>query len=254
MPNNFQYIKLIIILLFVGFSVASFLYRKFKEQQQQQQAKLDALRRREQMLRTGRVEQDESFPQPGSIEPPPQQQPRPETPHDEARRRLQELAAQRRRELEAMTRRAAGGPPTQAPSPPPVSRPFPARPIATRTTPPRSPVPPRQTGNPNNAAEQARRQAQKAAKAEEARNRAERERQARDERARATQALAADSASQPSAEPSPSSLSSPTGAIRILAAGVPVGSRRPEDWRRAIVMMELLAPPAGLRDDQARVF
>lgn len=255
MPNNFQYIKLAIILLFVSISVISFLYRKFKEQQAAQEARNEALRRREQLLRTGRVDDPDTERPTVMVGLPNQVPPQPVTVHDEARRRLQELAAQRRRELEEMARRAAGGGGT-APSAGQVLRPVPqqARPIQTRTTPPARPSP-AQHPRPRTAQtdDQSRRAAQKAAKAEEARQRAAKQRADQERAARAAEtraAIEAASSSKAAAQP----IEAGEGALRGLSPIGASGSRRPEDWRRAIVFMELLAPPTSMRGEQDRVF
>ncbi|MFN7020110.1 MAG: hypothetical protein ACK4WH_02120 [Phycisphaerales bacterium] len=256
MPNNFQYIKLAIILLFVSISVISFLYRKFKEQQAAQEARNEALRRREQLLRTGRLEVPDAEQTTVMVGLPNQVPPKPMTVHDEARRRLQELAAQRRRELEGMARRAVGGG-GPAPSAGQVLRPIPqpARPIQRSTAPPARTAP-TQRPRPQTAQadDQSRRAAQKAAKAEETRQRAARQRADQERAARAAEARAAIEAASSSKAAAQQPIEAGAGALRGLAPIGAAGSRRPEDWRRAIVFMELLAPPKSMRGDQDRVF
>lgn len=260
-----QWTQLIIILLFVGFSVLSWAFRQLREYQQKQAARQAAERRRLEMLRTGRgearaeVQQVEAAP----LEAPP----RAPDLHDDARRRLQELAQRRRAELEAMARRAAGGAGGAGGSGAgaPMAGPRPATPVPVQRTPQaRGERPVTKAEQQRRAAEQARRRAEKQDKQDriEAKRRAEQarvvERQRAEADARQTaaeQQTAASAAADALGTTDPGRTARPALAAAIGAARLGPGATpaTAEQWRRAIVLMSVLGPPAALRgDDQDR--
>lgn len=250
-----QWTQLIIILLFVGFSVLSWAFRQLREYQQKQAARQAAERRRLEMLRTGRGEAraDEQRVEARPLEAPP----RAPDVHDDARRRLQELAQRRRAELEAMARRAAGGSGGGAPK----AGPRPATPVPVQRTPQaRGERPGTNVEQQRRAAEQARRRAEKLEKQDriEAKRKAEQakvvERQRAEADARqaaAEQQTAASAAADAlgtgeSGRSGRPALATAIGAARLGPGATPATA---EQWRRAIVLMNVLGPPAALRPD-----
>lgn len=277
--SNQQWVHLIIILIVASMSVIGWIVRRVREYQIQQQARMEQQRRREHALRTGRTELDDAeslapqviaMQRSGTAAPPRGS----ESIHDEARRRLQELAQKRRAELEAMARRAAGqaeSPPTSPRPPTAAQRPAAPRP-ATRPVRPAAPGPggafPAPIGRAESDAAEARRRAEKKARAEAARRQALAE-QAEERRA-ATEARAAQEArsraeSAGAAAPTVA-LEAEAGGPRRPPAGAGAGPALPalgrlsagiggagamDQWRRAIVMLEVLGPPPGLREPSA---
>ncbi len=265
--GNQQWVHLVIILLVVSMSVLSWLYRQFKAYQSNQAGKVAAQRRREQVLRTGRADEP-------SVAVPPA---RGVSVHDDARKKLMELAARRKAQLEEMARRAAAGggvgsaPRPTAPLPAPVRRapaaPSPKRPIARPAQQPTPPQPVR--GVPSQRQrqaelEQARRRQELRARAEATRQRAERERAAREQAQTAagttiTTTEPNQPAEGPGIEASQISDAGVVGQPRSTArsqlaatiAGLKMGANTPraaaEAWRRAIVMTEILGPSIAMR-------
>ncbi|GEM_PF-1637530 len=275
MNNQYQYIKVIIFVLFIMLSAISWAYRQFKAHQAKQTVNTTIQRQTEEMLRTGRTQGSEFAPPPAptmaprslSAAPPQQTSIGSPTVHDDARRKLQELASRRRRELEEMSRRAAGTPSANTPaqlSRPAMqktdSRPAPAQRTSRPAPSQRAQVPQRAQPTPSRA-DQAQRESDRVARAAEARRRSERDQVDRE------QTRLEDEARNRSDDLSmaPNSLASigilatqalRTGAtsIRNTAVAVPQGSL--QDWRRAIAMLEVLGPPTSMRDPNSplRIF
>ena len=256
-----QWTQLIIILLFVGFSVLSWAFRQLREYQQKQAARQAAERRRMEVLRTGRADQPPAG-EFASTRPAPAIPPQaPLDPHAEAPRRLQEPAQRRRAELEAMARRAAGGSGGGAPKAGPRT----ATPVPVQRTPQaRGERPGTNVEQQRRAAEQARRRAEKLEKQDriEAKRKAEQakvvERQRAEADARQTaaeQQTAASAAADAlgtgeTGRAGRPALAAAIGAARLGPGATPATA---EQWRRAIVLMNVLGPPAALRsDDQER--
>lgn len=250
-----QWTQLIIILLFVGFSVLSWAFRQLREYQQKQAARQAAERRRLEMLRTGRGEA-QADERPVAVAPP-GAPPRSPDLHDDARRRLQELAQRRRAELEEMARRAAGGSVAGAP----MGGPRPATPVPVQRTPRAwGERPATKIEQERRAAEQARRRAEKQDKQDrsEARRRAEQARVVERQRAEADarqaaaeQQTAATAAADALGTSDPGRAGRPSLAMAIGAARLGPGSTPAtvEQWRRAVVLMSVLGPPTALRGD-----
>lgn len=253
--SNQQWVHLIIIVIVASMSVIGWAVRRLKEYQAQQQMKVDQQRRREHALRTGRAEPDDpgslaaggpiaaGFPPSaggGSI-------------HDEARRRLQELAQKRKAELEAMARRAAAG---QRPAAPARQKQAPARPAG---APRPSPAPAGAGGrlSESTVADARRRAAMEARSEQQHRQAAAEDAEARAE-AKARAARQAKQREEASAEEktaigSLAAIETPARRAGLAGLGA-IGAGRSatgvpsvEQWRRAIVMMEVLGPPPGLR-------
>jgi hypothetical protein len=281
--GNQQWVHFAVIILVLAMSAISWAIRQFRAYQAKQEVKTAAQRRREQMLRTGRTD---STPVAPTM--------RLETPtapsvsvHDDARRKLMELAAKRQAQLEEMARRAAAGgggspgsagprvggggsrgtftPPRPVPPAPPPPRPQPTqRPIPAHRQAQQAPRPGRQAPTPAAVAENRRRQEAKA-RAEAARERSEREQYTREKAT--VEALAVKSnAEYTKATGSPSIASSEItdasamdlaadtrrSALAAAIGNLRMGAGSPaatlETWRRAIILTEILGSPPALRD------
>jgi hypothetical protein len=246
-----QYLQLILIVLVLGFGAVSWIIKWLRQQSAIKQAQSQRQRRFEESLRTGRIEPEKSgHPAPGA--------PPITVSHADARQRLQELAQRRQRQLEELRRRQQGGvggspviqsapaapPPAARPPQPvlvfgptgPTLRPAPtARPGAQRPQPQPAPTPrPARQPQSRQAAKQQRKRAAAAQAALEA--------EARE--AEAVHRLVRDSAAE-TAEARPGG---PTGRRPSpLALGLPRAGAGPEEWRRAILMREILGTPVSLR-------
>ncbi len=109
-PSN--WIEFVIIGLAISGSAIGWVIRKMSEKTAERRAEAERERRREEMLRTGRVEAGDRTPSAPTVfeaAAPAATAPNAPVSHEDARRRLQELAERRRRELEEMRRRAAQG-------------------------------------------------------------------------------------------------------------------------------------------------
>ena len=254
-----QWVHVTIIIIVMGMSAISWAVRRFRDYQAKQQVKAAQQRQREQILRTGRG--DANLESPVLLAPPVPARPDVSASpggsvHDEARRRLQELAQKRRAELEAMARRAAAGQPSQrppAPRAPQRGSSRPPAPPAPVVRAPKSDPQSRQT----QASEDARRRADKQARAAEQRRRTEQDKaaQARDERdaaVRSEPSLLDESASDAAFRQASEAARQPTAtsALTRIGLGAATPARNIEQWRRAIVLMEVLGPPPGLRGPQ----
>lgn len=274
-PQWTNYIQIIVIVLAVSASAIGALLKKLAEQRAVRNQKLARERERETMLRTGRVDEqreqrEAEFSAQTSAPPLPNI-----VPEDEARRRLQELAQRRRAELAEMARRAqsgggAGAPPT-APTPPivqPGMRRSAPPPVQTKSEHRSSPPLPTRPGMLTQQSEQDIRRARaQAGKDKAARDKAARkaaaqadrqrelERRQRAEREREEERRAADEvphlARERSIEQTQISGSAPRGTAAARATALRIGTpTTPEEWRRAIILMELLNPPLALREDE----
>lgn len=245
--NNANYIQIIVLLLFVGFSVLSWVFRKLQEQAQVRRVQMERERRQMEMLRTGK---------PGENEPPPA------APTSDAER-LRDLAARRQAQLQELRRRAqervrAGQGRPQQPSrePPPLifipgttgptvpqqrpgQRPA-ARSRVPQPAPARTPVPAR-PGRATPGQDQRARQPQPVPRPPQPTRR-------RDDLRRLTRAP--EPAPPPAVPVAPAPPATARGAPHRPAGGVLLDPSRisAADWRRAIVMNELLSPPLSLRE------
>jgi colicin import membrane protein len=250
-----QIINIAIIVIVFGASALGWAVKQFGEYQAAKRAKAEALRRREQMLRTGRaderaptlLDEDRAAAQlsPGA----PSQ-------HDDARRRLIELAQKRQAQLAEMARRAAGGGQTASPPAMPTPRPMPV----SRGGSPRPAVGPGQvragSGQPMVSADEQRRRAEKRAKAEAARKRSEaqarqqaaadaEDREAATRRAAAERAREAEEAATAEGTGRRTNVAAAIGNLR-LGAGSAQGNL--ERWRNAMILTEVLGPPLAMRE------
>ncbi|MBY0311627.1 MAG: hypothetical protein K2W85_06130 [Phycisphaerales bacterium] len=282
-PQLQQYIHLFVVVLIMLSSVFGWLFKRMKEQREKREA--DALRRRlqEETLRTGRP-MSASMSAPPTASPSSTLQPSIE---DEAKRKLAELAARRRRELAEMMKQSGGGGggagsgagTPAAPAGTPGSS-WSARPANTasaptsRTAPPTAqpmnrPKPADRLGKalrPQSIEQQQRTQRERVAndkadrdaavrqgakqqelarrQKEEARERAERERERRE--ADEVPHMRRDAVD-------PSQAETPAMARMAAAAKAAAGISAGSDWRRAIVMAELLNRPLAMREPDERM-
>jgi hypothetical protein len=258
--------RLIITVLVLSFAGIAAVVKKAKEARAKRDAELRRQQRSDQILRTGRS--DGAPPELPNVASPTT---RPATAED-ARKKLQELAERRRRELAEMMRRAQEGK-ASAPAPvanSPQSRPLPRpMPQPMRSAPPAAPRPaPRPVPQqqrpvitpPRTMAEEAARRKQQA----EAKRRAEREaaarRQVAEEQKNLREASARQAREVRDAAPAAAAYqviptTRPDASARQIAASGALGSALARiggsssagDWRKAIILSELLHQPVGLR-------
>lgn len=126
--NTPNYIQIIVWALLISISIISWLVKVIAQKREEAKVRAARKAREDELLRTGRTEDGIPVSQP--IAPVAAAGP---ASHDEARRRLQEIAQRRRAELEQMARQgggAAAGGGSQAPQPvPPIARPAHPRPM-----------------------------------------------------------------------------------------------------------------------------
>jgi len=271
-PNFFRF------LIYAIFGVVVLLgavIRKINERNAKREVEVAKQRRQEQILRTGRAED-------GSIARAPAAGPGAPTSvasPDDARRKLPEHAERRRRELAEMMRRAQGGaaPASAQPAPRPAPRQtFEAPP---RTVPPvivSGPIPtparripgppPRQQRAPAPTAfgpvqqpgeRDIRRQREVDANKKAAKEAVVR-RKAQEQRRPAPVMSAADVAyqqvisvpTQPApVAPAPAKPATAAARVAIFGVGTGAGPKGgPAEWRRAIIISELLGAPVGMRE------
>ncbi len=269
-PPLTQYMQLLVVLLVLLFSFLGWVFRKLKERREK--AESEALRRRarEEALRTGRLETSTRAGTPAvpmSQSVPSTLQPSIE---DDAKRRLAELAARRRRELAEMMKQGGGsaggagsGGGSTMSSPPPV---VPTSPAPARTAPP---VAPRNSGQrtptrPPSIEQQQRAQRERAAREKAARDAAARERAEQQERQRQAREEALERAEREQAQRDADEVphlrrgtrtpAEPAAVARMSAAAAKAGGgvTAGADWRKAIVMAELLNRPLALREPDER--
>ncbi|MGE3110006.1 MAG: hypothetical protein AB7G11_06200 [Phycisphaerales bacterium] len=245
-------VKLLVIFAAVSVSVISWIAKTLQEQKKIKDAREAARRRQEQLLRTGRDDASTiatSTAPTGADAPPPT--PLTTTPtfsapssHADARRRLQELAERRKQQLDELRRRQAGSPPAtpmQPPSPVAVEQRPPTRPATPTARPvparPAAPQPSARPKQPKTSKRQGREPQQAEARAR------------REQSERAAAHTVRDAQATPdSYEPQPR----PRPAAAIALAGARAGSLSPGDWRRAILLREILDRPMSERDDPFR--
>lgn len=262
--NNPNYIQLIILLLFVGFSVVSWVIRKLQEQSQVRRIQTERERRELEMLRTGRALEPETPPVATGAD----------------SDRLRDLAARRQAQLQELRRRAQertraergpGGPGRESPV---VSIPGSAGPIVverTRTPRPpvaappprpvplgRSPAPVRRSGQGAAQPPIASRTARMGPSPADQRRRPAQPPQREPSRRRAepvTRPAAppppAAEAPSPAAVPPPQLVGSHRGSFSTGAVMVAGQKLTPDEWRRAFIVKELLSAPIALRDPGA---
>lgn len=247
------WIKLIVFILLISGSTLSWILKQLAEQKKQKQAKEAAQRRVENMLRTGRADDEiaTSNVAPGSSQADPLAPP---TTHADARRRLQELAERRQKQLEELRRRQAATSGSQ-PSAPPTVRPVEATmrpaptPVATVPVRPQTSVPkrsapptqkPARAGGNRPATARKQKQSTKSAadpafqtSLEAAANRAIDEARA--------------SSQSDSRTASPSRTSAQRVPSAAFASGAFVAPSNPAEWRRALIMREILDRPVSER-------
>ncbi len=230
-----------VLLVFIGLSFLQWMIRKSQEQAAINRKRQEAMRKREEQLRTGRDPDDE------------QQKSRPAQPTPasaEAAARQARLRELRQKQLEELrlrnARNRAGSTPANVevrapqrtaqpqpstargrPTPPTVARP-------TATTPPARtprPAPDRSAPRPRHASQQAPELKKRPAAP-----------QTKTPLRDTTTARAFPQATEPVAPP-PTPIAAPSHR--------PIGpALTPEDWRRAIVLSEVLAPPMSMREPQ----
>lgn len=232
---------IIFIIVMLGYAV-SFIFKKLQEQAALKRAKEERERRRVEELRTGRVEHSgEPVVTAATPAPAPPS-------HQDAARRLQEIAERRRQQLEELRRRALGqgSAPTAPPPSPPVAPPS-AQPTRQPARVPRQGTPsaPARSARPPS---RAKRQADQPSVSEEARP----ERRTSVERETSSRGESSRSVAPGSSFP-PASLfpQAPDTARRTSPASVKVGNTKlaASDMRRAMILMEVLSPPVSLRDE-----
>lgn len=130
--NTPNYIQIIVFALMISISVISWLVKVVAQKREEAKVRAARKAREEELLRTGRAEDGRPTSQPLA----PVAAPIPAS-HDEARRRLQEIAQRRRAELEQMARQGGGSAATgTSHAPQPVPQVVPAAPMS-RTLQPR---------------------------------------------------------------------------------------------------------------------
>lgn len=256
---------IIFIIVMLGYAVAH-VAKKLQEQAEIKRAREEAHRRHLESLRTGRVEDTTAAGAPAAP-----RQPEPVS-HQEATQRLKELAERRREQLEELRRRAMGQARTpSAPSAPPVAppRPAPARaaPVprqrpqqAPRSVPQQGDTSPRPIDRPAPVQKSRQSPAQRPAAREQGRGPrpapAQRSRPVEAERTtetviaeRAAAYRAADAQAAADEAMRPAAPATPARAAlgKLLVAGAKPGLA---EWRRAMMLRELLSPPVAMRDEQ----
>lgn len=292
--NAFSVLKLVLVLVVLSFSAIGWILRKAAEKRAAREVQVRRARQQEEMLRTGRAEPERSSTPARQADAPPVSAQTTYTPsagapaHDEARRRLQEIAAKRRAELAEISRRAAQSgqatpnpPPSAASSkpggrsaPPQVPR-EPARGPARGTAfPPPSTVqssrptsgggvPIRPGESPERAIrrhrdEESRQNAalqrvarKKVEEQERSRQASERQRLQREREASRQEADLVPHLPH-EAPPSQAATQAVSPLIRPVDAGALrslAAPQRAAELRQAFIMSELLAPPVALRDE-----
>lgn len=218
--NTQNLIQIIAIAIVLGVSGLSWLYRKLREQAALKRIEDERRRRQEELLRTGRD---------------PLAEPAPPDDGGEERRRQHEIAARREAELQELRRRQAGAPIAQRPAPaqvqvppgiliqiPGTSSPIVVKPLpgGGRVTTARTPAPPQRQPRP-------------------ARPRGPRPTKRPAERK-------PEPVQRDTPRPSPALEQLPPPTSPDAAAPSPHPTT-PEEWRRAIIMREILSPPLAAR-------
>lgn len=260
--------KIAIFVLFILFSVLGSVMKKYAEDKKKKEIERKRLRQQDELMRTGRIEAPEKLPgtQLSTSPTPPIMQPTMGgmSPGDEAKRRLQELAERRRRELAEMARQQGASRPASAGSPQP-----PMAPPTRQAQPPqrqqpqqpqrstvhsRQATPEQQIRQKREAAarEKAARDSALRKKAEEQEARRERELAARERAEREAQRREADEVPHLGHAAAAPGQAVASAVSRLDASPRPTPGS-PADWRKAIIMAELLNRPIALRDADEKV-
>lgn len=257
-------IKVIIFLVLLALSALSWAFKKMAEQKQIKRAREMRERQSEQMLRTGRTEDGIAVPTATALPTP--AAPNPVAGHADARRRLQELAERRQRQLEELRKKQGNAGPTvtSAGSPvPTIERPPPSRTTDMRPgSQPTLPAPSRQAPQPQQKKAQPKPQQAKRAVKPQTRqevrdaNQPARDRAGRTPEQAARQALA-DRAESEATHPAQGNSSDAAAAAQRKGAeslrGALSGAKRgggmnASDWRRVMMMREILDKPMSDRE------
>lgn len=245
--NAPNYIQIIVFALMISISVISWLVKVIAQKREEAKVIAAKRRRQEEMLRTGRMEDGtpiEAAPAPVAAAGP--------ASHDEARRRLQEIAQRRRAELEQTGRGGQTGRPVALPIPerPSQNRPMgPAGPMFPTARPKPEPQRSRQAGR----GEQRKRKTQQRPPVESPRPAPSMpEAPTLAEKLMQPQAASKGAyALTPQAAPAPVNWNAPAAATRaptritLDKATSPGGM---EALRKALVLAEVLGPPVSMRD------
>ena len=236
-----QWIRYAIWAIIIGITVLSWLMRFIAQKRQEAQAKAARRRREEEVLRTGRSE--DGSPVSTTAHTVLTAGP---AGHDEARRRLQEIAQRRRAELEQMARQQQ---PRQAPPAvaPPMARPAPAVARPARQPAPSRPAPSVPTTQ-RPVRQDQRRKKQPAPRPVPP--------PPPPREVAPPQPQPAVHSAYAIAPPPPGISSAPSGPVvarrgpkvSVEAASTPTGR---ENLRRALIFAEVLAPPLSMRDEAA---
>ncbi len=266
--NATTYIQIIIWGIFISLTVIGWIVKVVVQKREEARIRTAKRRREEDLLRTGRNEDGSTVSQPLS----PVAATGPAS-HEEARKRLQEIAQRRRAELEQMARqgdvgRPAGSP--AAPTPPaargvPTSKPFQPRPMAPvgRAFPTAAPKPQPQRAQPfrpeplrpepsrpKSGSRQDQRKKQKS-----------QENRPSPSPPGPRQPTLAEKLMEPTAAPSGAYAVAPQPSAPVAAGSAAVGrgtrvslgrATTPagiESLRQALVMAEVLAPPVSMRPE-----
>jgi hypothetical protein len=251
---NVPYIKIILAVVVALIYAVMFLLKKAQEQAAIKRAKDDQARRRLDELRTGRVEQESvaSTVVVGSQEGNP-------TPlsHQEATRRLQELAERRRQQLDELRKRAAAQGQPVPTSLPPATVPAPQQ--ARPAKPQARPVIARQTG-PAPARRGAPRPvpAERPAKIPRPPNKTNAEKRRASDEVDETERLARRDAQRAMGKDKPATKQAPAAPVAGMKSGMgkillPNGKAGAAEWRRIMMLREILATPVALRDQNPDV-
>lgn len=237
MNNNWP--QLIGLVLIVGFSVISWLYRKLNEQAAKKRAKDMMEERQREMLRTGRDPGDLSVNIPANV-------PMPDTSQTQRQR---ETSARREAQLAELRRRAQmrqRGAPT-APNAPPTAPPPPIRSIPGSSGPT---VPQRRTAFQQPRTGPQGQMSQRPISQERARPQSQSEprpqRQSRPVKAKPRPILppAPIEEEETTHRLVPEEITSTRRVSPVVSAAAP---QTPEEWRRAIIANEILSPPMAMR-------
>lgn len=244
MNNNWP--QLIGLVLIVGFSVISWLYRKLNEQAAKKRAKDMIEERQREMLRTGRDPGDLSVNIPANV-------PMPDTTQTQRQR---EISARREAQLTELRRRAQmrqQDTATRAPSSPPTASPPPIRSIPGSSGPT---VPQRRTAFQQPRTGPQGQMSQRPISQERARPQSQSEprpqRQSRPVKAKTRPVLppATIEEEETTHRLVPEEVTSIRRVSPVVSAAAP---QTPEEWRRAIIANEILSPPIAMRSQDVSV-
>lgn len=280
-PMNTQWIRLIVIVALLSISVISWAAKKLAEQRQIKQAREARERLAEQVLRTGRTEDGVAVSTVSTS--PAAAAPNQVAGHADARRRLQELAERRQRQLEELRRKQGQGgqgqstvtsesspvptieraPASRTTEMGPNAQPMaPAKPRQAPPPPPRRVPSKTQQSRPQQGKQAPSRQAQpkRAAKPQTRKEALAANQPARDRAGRTPEQAAlhaiADEAEQTALQPAQlqqldavnASRRQGSDSIKAALAGARGGGMSANEWRRVIMMREILDKPMSMRE------